>query len=89
MDSDKLNRLKNRLVTKQSSSGLNALPVFNAYEEFFKEFISVASNHVFNRHLSDTFIAAIIEINDTKFSTNDYEDSGMIICRCYVISYEI
>lgn len=55
------------------------MPVFLGYEEFFKEFILTASNYSFNKHLSDTFISEIIEINDSKFSINDYDDSGMIL----------
>lgn len=77
VDADKLNRLKSRLVTKQSSNGLNAVPTFMGYEEFYKEFILVASNYIFNRHLCDAIIADIVELNDTKFTTYDYEDSGM------------
>lgn len=76
MNADKLNRLKNRLVTKKTSNGLNAVPVFMGYEEFYKDFIVVASNYFFNRHLCDALIADIIKINDTKFIKNDYEDSG-------------
>lgn len=50
------------------------------YEEFFKDFILTASNYSFNKHLSDAFISEIIEINDTKFCVNDYDDSGKIYC---------
>lgn len=78
VDAEKLTRLKNRLVNKQSN-GLNSAPSFMGYEEFFKEFISVSSNYVFNRHLTDIFIAEISELNSSTFITNDYEDPGIII----------
>lgn len=85
VDASKLNRLKNRLVTKQSSSGLNSAPAFMGYEEFYKEFILVAANFIFNKHLCDILIAAIIELNDTKFTINDYEESsGIVIYICCI-----
>lgn len=48
------------------------------YEEFYKEFILVASNYIFNKHLCDALIMEIIELNNTKFTFNDYQDSGFV-----------
>ncbi|XP_050315737.1 codanin-1 [Anthonomus grandis grandis] len=76
IDADKLKRLTNRLVTKQSSNGINSLPVFSGYQEFFKDFIIVSSNPLFNRHICDSFTSEIIELNDIKFSTAELEDKG-------------
>nr|CAI5832677.1 unnamed protein product [Callosobruchus analis] len=73
IDADKLNRLKNRLTTKQHSDGLNSPPLFTGYQEFYKDFIVVGANHIFNKHLSDMFISEIVEMNDTKFMTTGIE----------------
>lgn len=73
IDADKLNRLTNRLVTKQASNGINSLPVFSGYQEFFKEFIVVSANYLFNRHLCDSIVSEIVELNETKFSDADLE----------------
>lgn len=67
IDKDKFNRLKNRLTTKQSSDGINYVPTFPGYQEFFKEFIVVSSNVKFSRHLCDIFITEILELNGTSF----------------------
>ncbi|CAH1977790.1 unnamed protein product [Acanthoscelides obtectus] len=75
IDADKLSRLKNRLITKQPSSGLNSPPLFTGYQEFYKDFIVVAANHVFDKHLSDMFISEIVELNETKFMCTGIEQS--------------
>nr|XP_023021263.1 codanin-1 [Leptinotarsa decemlineata] len=87
IDSNKLNLLKNRLVTKQVSSGLNSLPLFTGHQEFYKDFILTAANHAFNRHLCDTFISEIIELNDTKFSCTDLNESDTDIDTLTIKSF--
>nr|CAH7739000.1 unnamed protein product [Callosobruchus chinensis] len=79
IDADKLNRLKNRLTTKQHSNGLNSPPLFTGYQEFYKDFIVVAANHIFNKHLSDMFITEIVETNDTKFMTTGIEQQDEVV----------
>lgn len=41
------------------------------------EFLTVASSHVFMRHVSDLFISEIVDLNDTKFSSTDLEGEGI------------
>ncbi|KAG5895355.1 hypothetical protein JTB14_003152 [Gonioctena quinquepunctata] len=79
IDTNKLNLLKNRLVTKQVSSGLNSLPFFIGHQEFYKDFIVVAANLAFNRYLCDTFISEIIDLNDTKFICADPNESEDVV----------
>ncbi|KAK9887598.1 hypothetical protein WA026_023481 [Henosepilachna vigintioctopunctata] len=74
IDKDKFDRLKTRLVTKQSSSS-DTVPEFTGYQEFYKEFILFSSNPNFLRHLCDTFISEIIELNDTTFNNLDTESN--------------
>lgn len=76
IDADKLNRLKSRLVTKQSSNGINSVPLFTGHQEFYKDFIVIAANYPFNKHLCDTLIAEIVELNDTKFSCTDLDETN-------------
>lgn len=76
VDADKLRRLTNRLVTKDATNGINSSPTFGGYQEFFKDFIVIASNYSFNRHLCDCFIFDIIDLNEMKFSGTDLEEEG-------------
>lgn len=73
---EKLSRLKNRLVTKQPTNILNAKPEFIGHQEFYKDFILVAVNNVFIKHLSDCLIHEIVEMNDSKFAPTDIEEEG-------------
>lgn len=75
IDETKLNRLKNRLVTKDSSVSFNSLPLFTGYQEFYKEFIVTAANYIFNSYLRDIFISEIIELSEIKFFPVDFEES--------------
>ncbi|XP_018323573.1 codanin-1 [Agrilus planipennis] len=71
MTSEKFSLLKSRITTKQFSNGINTTPTFTDHQEFYKEFLIVASNYTFYSHLKDQFISDIIELNDFKF--DDYE----------------
>ncbi|XP_076255015.1 codanin-1 like protein dlt [Rhynchophorus ferrugineus] len=73
IDVNKLNQLTNRLVTKETSNGINSLPEFTGHQEFYRDFIVVASNHSFNKHLCDNLISEIIEINNATFWETDLE----------------
>ncbi|KAL3271000.1 hypothetical protein HHI36_021501 [Cryptolaemus montrouzieri] len=75
IDQDKFDRLKNRLVTQQTSKGINSAPEFTGYQEFYKEFIVISSNPSFLKHLCDTFISEINELNGTTFTTLNTEST--------------
>lgn len=77
IDKDKLDRLKSRLVTKQISNGISSLPYFPGHQEFYREFILVASHPIFNRHLCDTLMSDLLELNETKFECCDVEENGI------------
>lgn len=77
VDIDKVNRLKTRLVTKQSPNSINPIPDFTGLQEFYKNFLLVAANHIFIQHLKDVFIAEIIQLNETNFSPNELEGECM------------
>lgn len=64
------------MVTKDATNGINSSPTFGGYQEFFKDFIVIASNYSFNRHLCDCFIFDIIDLNEMKFSGTDLEEEG-------------
>ncbi|XP_030754792.1 codanin-1 [Sitophilus oryzae] len=68
---NKLNQLTNRLIMKESTNGINSLPSFTGYQEFYKDFIVVSASHCFNKHLSDILASDIIELNETKFWVAD------------------
>ncbi|KAL1502555.1 hypothetical protein ABEB36_007680 [Hypothenemus hampei] len=74
IDADKLSRLTDRLVTKHTTNGINSLPIFSGYQEFFKEFIEVSANYIFCRHLCDCLISSIIELNNTQISGDDLHE---------------
>lgn len=78
IDADKLNRLKTRLVTKKVTNGINAIPTFFGIQEFYKEFIIAASSYGFNEHLKNTFITEIVELNESNFESNNFEDSETV-----------
>ncbi|KAJ8982233.1 hypothetical protein NQ317_013535 [Molorchus minor] len=78
LDADKLNRLNNRLVTKQTSNGINPPPTFVGPQEFYKHFIMVAANHSFNKHLCDTLTADIVELNSTNFACTELNTDGEV-----------
>ncbi|CAH0548798.1 unnamed protein product [Brassicogethes aeneus] len=71
LDAEKFSRLKSRLVTKQNSNGLNSLPFFSGHQEFYKEFIVTGGHHTFNKHLGDSLITEILELNSSKFDGID------------------
>ncbi|CAG9815027.1 unnamed protein product [Phaedon cochleariae] len=75
IDKEKLHRLKNRLVEKNVTRGLNSPPQFAGYQAFYRDFILEAKNHCFNRHLCDTLIYEIVELNSNKFGFVDLDDT--------------
>uniref|UniRef100_A0AAR5QJV6 Codanin-1 C-terminal domain-containing protein n=1 Tax=Dendroctonus ponderosae TaxID=77166 RepID=A0AAR5QJV6_DENPD len=76
IDADKLNRLTNRLVTKQATNGINALPTFTGYQDFFKEFMDFSVKCQFGMHLRDCLIFGILELNGTDFSGVGLDEEG-------------
>lgn len=75
VDKDKIDRLKNRLMKKQTN-GLNTTPDFCGYQEFFRDFIVSSNNPIFLRHLCNVFISEITELNATTFDILDAESNG-------------
>lgn len=71
---DKVNRLKSRLVTKQSPNSINPTPDFTGLQEFYRDFLLIASTHIFIQHIKDVFVAEILQLNDTNFSSNEFEN---------------
>lgn len=78
IDAQKLSRLRNRCVTRENRTEDTTSPQFNGSEEFYRDFILVAGNYIFNRHLSDAFIEEIFELNETSFNCNEF-NKGMFI----------
>ncbi|XP_066149052.1 codanin-1 [Euwallacea fornicatus] len=74
IDADKLRILTNRLITKETINGINTVPTFSGYQEFFKEFMVISSNYGFTVNLRDCFIATIIELNDRKFYVDEIDE---------------
>lgn len=70
---DKVNRLKTRLVTKQTPNTINPTPDFIGSQEFYRDFLFIASTHIFIQHIKDVFIAEILQLNDTNFGSNELE----------------
>ncbi|XP_008194510.1 codanin-1 isoform X2 [Tribolium castaneum] len=77
VDAQKLNKLKNRCVTKESNQGLNSLPKFSESEEFFRDFIVVGANFAFNRHLADAFVEEIVELNESYFGNAEEDENSV------------
>lgn len=76
MDIEKVNRLRTRLVTKQSPNSINPTPDFTGHQEFYRDFLLVSSSHVFVENVKDVFIAEILQLNDTNFSPNEIDGDG-------------
>lgn len=68
---DKVNRLKTRLITKQTPNNINPPPDFTGLQEFYRDFLLIASTHTFIQHIKDVFIAEILQLNDTNFNTSN------------------
>lgn len=76
VDPEKLTRLRERLVTPLSSQGPVPPPSFPGVQEFYKDFITHASNPMFYAHLQDCLVHEIMELNDTQFTGSEIEDTG-------------
>ncbi|XP_017786758.1 PREDICTED: codanin-1 [Nicrophorus vespilloides] len=76
IDSEKLNRLTNRLVKKASPiNGINSPPAFLDCEEFYRDFILTASLHNFNIHLKDTMTNEVITLSNSNFPCNGLQET--------------
>lgn len=76
-------RLWRRLVGSSDSRGPCPRPCFPLSQEFFKDFIVLASSPVFNQHLIDCLTTKIFEL-DEKYSqgfNGDEGDDGKSDCR--------
>ncbi|KAJ8666930.1 hypothetical protein QAD02_008592 [Eretmocerus hayati] len=79
---EKLAQLTKKLVTPSSQNGPVPLPSFPGIQEFFKDFIFCASNHMFYTYLKDTLICEIMELNSSQFTGSDIEDIGTEVDEC-------
>ncbi|KAK4877815.1 hypothetical protein RN001_010321 [Aquatica leii] len=83
VDAGKLSRLNTRMVGKQNSSGINAVPGFIGHEEFFKDFVLIADSYVFNKHLIDALAIEIIHLNDFPVNAEEF-NADECIKRIYL-----
>ncbi|XP_065345824.1 codanin-1 isoform X1 [Cloeon dipterum] len=68
VDPVRLKKLQERLVTPAKAlSGPCPPPEFSGWEEFFRDFIVIASNCSFNSHLQDAFVCRLHALNNSKF----------------------
>ncbi|XP_069118288.1 codanin-1-like [Argopecten irradians] len=61
---EKFKRLQERFIMPLSVGGPCPAPSFPGCQEFFRDFIMAASSPIFNQHLTDTFSAKVIELNE-------------------------
>lgn len=76
MDPNKLNRLRDRLVTPYKAGGPRPQPSFPGSQEFYHDFIVSSFHASFLQHLQDSLIAQLLELDQTLFLASDTEDSG-------------
>ena len=69
-------RLQERFIKPLSVGGPCPGPTFPGIQEFFRDFILVASNPLLNQHLADTFTAKVLDLNETEFTKQDEEDAA-------------
>jgi codanin-1 len=67
--------LQERFIKPLSFGGPCPSPSFPGIQEFFRDFIAVASCPMLNQHLCDTFSAKVLELNETSFTHHDEEDA--------------
>lgn len=77
LNPEKLMQLKERLVTPLSSTGPVPQPVFPGVQEFYKEFILVASDWKFFTILEMNLIREIVELNEVQFAVSEIEGTGI------------
>ncbi|XP_058792806.1 codanin-1 [Phymastichus coffea] len=75
MNLEKLTHLNKKLITPLSQNGPVPLPSFPGFQEFFKTFIEHTYHPMFLKHLEDTFVHEIMELNNTQFAASDIEES--------------
>ncbi|XP_060596823.1 codanin-1-like isoform X2 [Ruditapes philippinarum] len=72
---EKFKKLQERFIKPLSFGGPCPSPSFPGIQEFFRDFIAVASCPMLNQHLCDTFSAKVLELNETSFTHHDEEDA--------------
>ncbi|XP_059484004.1 codanin-1 [Neocloeon triangulifer] len=87
VDPERLKRLHQRLVTPSKAlAGPCPLPDFSGWEEFFRDFIVIASNANFNQHLQDSLLSTLRALDGKKFElqSNVEEETRHKILACVV-----
>lgn len=76
---EKLTQLTERLVRPLTSHGPVPVPAFYGKEEFFRDFIVYANNHVFYQYLQNCLVHEITELNLVQFINNEMENEGKLL----------
>ncbi|XP_031331654.1 codanin-1 isoform X1 [Photinus pyralis] len=63
IDEEKLSKLNTR-IGKKNCTGINSIPTFTNYEEFYKDFVLIAASPSFSKHFVDVIAAEISRLND-------------------------
>ncbi|RXG61400.1 Codanin-1 [Armadillidium vulgare] len=71
---EKYRKLFDRLITPSQFGGPVPVPSFPGSQEFFKNFIIIASNHGFNTHLRNVLVMKITELNEMNCQISELED---------------
>lgn len=73
---DKLKRLQERLINPTSTAcvlGICPYPSFPGFQEFFRDFISISSNQIFNQHFTESLVDKINELIENSETRNKLE----------------
>ncbi|OWF46147.1 codanin-1-like isoform X2 [Mizuhopecten yessoensis] len=68
---EKFKRLQERFIMPLSVGGPCPAPSFPGCQEFFRDFIMAASSPIFNQHLTDTFSAKVMELNEISIASRE------------------
>ncbi|XP_033735346.1 codanin-1-like isoform X2 [Pecten maximus] len=68
---EKFKRLQERFIMPLSVGGPCPAPSFPGCQEFFRDFIMAASSPIFNQHLTDTFSAKVMELNEMSIASRE------------------
>jgi hypothetical protein len=80
VDPERLKKLHERLVTPAKTlSGPCPPPEFSGWEEFFRDFIVIAANMMFNQHLLDALASKLYELESQHFSHDELQPKGIIM----------
>ncbi|KAK5638061.1 hypothetical protein RI129_012356 [Pyrocoelia pectoralis] len=78
IDEEKLSKLNTR-IGKKNCAGINLIPTFANYEEFYKDFVLIAASPSFSKHFVDVIAAEIVEVNNFPvdfLDTDEFDTFG-------------